>query len=319
MTRRDRLLAILVAICWGINFPATSIALEHFPPLFMVALRFGLLAVPTILLIPRPKVPLRWLLGVGAGIGIMQFAFLYLGMAAGMPSGLASLVLQASAPFTVLIAGVFLRERISGRQGIGIIVAVLGLAAIAVHRAQVAALLPILLTVCGALGWALGNVASRKAMAPNPLHLTLWMSVVPPIPMLVLALFVEGPSRIGYSLRTAFTLDALPSLLALMYIVLVATVVGYGIWTSLMAKYPSSTVAPFSMLVPVVGVLASWIAFGETIDLVEAIAGVCVVGGVLLGSYRSSSGAKKVDQKLCQGEAPPRAVTVTQIPTSTGV
>ncbi len=293
MTRRDRLLAILVAICWGINFPATSIALEHFPPLFMVALRFGLLAVPTILLIPRPKVPLRWLLGVGAGIGIMQFAFLYLGMAAGMPSGLASLVLQASAPFTVLIAGVFLRERISGRQGIGIIVAVLGLAAIAIHRAQVAALLPILLTVCGALGWALGNVASRKAMAPNPLHLTLWMSVVPPIPMLVLALFVEGPSRIVDSLRSAFTLDALPSVLALMYIVLVATVVGYGIWTSLMAKYPSSTVAPFSMLVPVVGVLASWIAFGETIDLVEAIAGICVVGGVLLGSYRSSSGAKK--------------------------
>ncbi len=295
MTRRDRLLAILVAICWGINFPATSIALEHFPPLFMVALRFGLLAVPTILLIPRPKVPLRWLLGVGAGIGIMQFAFLYLGMAAGMPSGLASLVLQASAPFTVLIAGVFLRERISGRQGIGIVVAVLGLAAIAVHRAQVAALLPILLTVCGALGWALGNVASRKAMAPNPLHLTLWMSVVPPIPMLVLALFVEGPSRIGESLRTAFTLDALPSVLALTYIVLVATVVGYGIWTSLMARYPSSTVAPFSMLVPVVGVLASWIAFGETIDLVEAIAGICVVGGVLLGSYRSSSASKKAE------------------------
>lgn len=311
MTRRDRLLAILVAICWGINFPATSIALEHFPPLLMVALRFGLLAVPTVLLIPRPKVPLRWLLGVGAGIGIMQFAFLYLGMAAGMPSGLASLVLQASAPFTVLIAGMFLRERISGRQGIGIVVAVLGLAAIAFHRAQVAALLPILLTVCGALGWALGNVASRKAMAPNSLHLTLWMSVVPPIPMLVLALFIEGPSRIAESLRTVFTLDALPSVLALMYIVLVATVVGYGIWTSLMAKYPSSTVAPFSMLVPVVGVLASWIAFGETIDLVEAIAGICVVGGVLLGSYRSSATGKEVDQELCNGDAPPRVITVT--------
>ena len=100
-----------------------------------------------------------------------------------MPSGLASLVLQASAPLTVVIAGVWLRERITRRQAVGIAIAVLALAAIAVHRAQVGALLPVVLLLCGALGWAFGNVAVRKAAAPNPLHLTLWMSVVPPVPM----------------------------------------------------------------------------------------------------------------------------------------
>ena len=89
MTTRDRLLALIVAVCWGINFPATALALEHFPPLFLVALRYALIAIPTIFLIPRPKVPLRWLIGAGIGIGTLQFAFLYLGMAAGMPSGLA--------------------------------------------------------------------------------------------------------------------------------------------------------------------------------------------------------------------------------------
>ncbi len=284
MNRRDRLLAVLVAVCWGLNFPATAIALEHFPPLLMVALRFALVAVPTVLLVPRPQVPLRWLIGTGLGIGMLQFGFLYLGMAIGMPSGLASLVLQASAPFTVLIAAVLLRERVSRRQLLGIGLAVAGLAAIALHRGQSAALLPVLLTLCGALGWAIGNVCSRRALAPNPLHLTLWMSVVPPVPMLALSLVVEGPQRIGASLAGLGSPTAVPSVLGLLYVVLVATVVGYGLWNTLLGRYPSSVVAPFSLLVPIVGVLSSWLVFGELLDPVEAGAGVLVVGGVLLGS-----------------------------------
>jgi O-acetylserine/cysteine efflux transporter len=299
MPLRDRLLAAFVAVCWGINFPATALALEHFPPFFLVALRYTLLAIPTLLFIPRPKIPLRWLLGVGVGIGILQFAFLYLGMASGMPSGLASLVLQASAPFTVLIAGIWLREHISRRAAIGVGIAVLGLVAIAVHRAQVAALLPVILTLCGALGWAIGNISSRQAKAPNPLHLTLWTSVIPPIPMLILSLAVEGPAQIGQSLSTAFTLEALPAVLGLLYVVVIATVVGYGIWNSLLARHPSSVVAPFSMLVPVVGVLASWIAFGEAIDLVEFVAGLAVVGGVLY-----ASGGKRNPLALTRKRAP---------------
>ena len=284
MSNRDRLLAVLVAVCWGLNFPATALALEHFPPLFMVALRFALVAVPTVLLIPRPAVKLRWLIGTGLGIGVLQFAFLYLGMAAGMPSGLASLVLQASAPFTVLLAGVFLHERLTRRQIVGIVIAVAGLAAIAVHRGQTAALLPVVLTLCGALGWAIGNVCSRQARAPKPLHLTLWMSTVPPVPMLVVALIVEGPVRIGASLTSAFTAAALPSVLGLLYIVLIATVLGYGLWNRLLSTYPSSTVAPFSMLVPIVGVISSWLVFNETFDAVEVAAGAAVIGGVLIGS-----------------------------------
>jgi O-acetylserine/cysteine efflux transporter len=289
MSLRDRLLALFVVVCWGLNFPATALALEHFPPFFLVALRFSIIAIPTLLFIPRPKVPFRWLLGVGLGIGTLQFAFLYLGMAAGMPSGLASIVLQASAPFTVLIAGVWLRERITARQAVGIAIAVIGLGVIAFHRSQVAALLPVVLTLCGALGWAIGNVSSRKAQAPNALHLTLWMSVIPPLPMIAVALWFEGPARIGDSLVTALTLEALPSVLGLLYIVVVATIVGYGIWNGLLSRYPSSTVAPFSMLVPVVGVVASWAAFGEVIDLTELLGGAAVVVGVLVSSYRRRS------------------------------
>jgi O-acetylserine/cysteine efflux transporter len=291
MSPRDRLLALVVVVCWGVNFPMTALALDHFPPIFLVALRFALLAVPTLLFVPRPAIPWSRLLMVGVGLGILQFGFLYLGMAAGMPSGLASLVLQASAPATVVIAAIWLRERITRRQAIGIGVAVLALAVIAAHRSQVAALLPVVLTLCAAVGWGLGNVAVRRAAAPDPLRLTLWMSVVPPVPMLALSLVVEGPERIGDSLAGAFTVAALPSVIGLLYVVLVATVLGYGLWTRLLAAYPSSTVAPFSMLVPVVGVFASWVAFDEVPDLVEVCAGVVVVAGVLFAS-RPPRGAR---------------------------
>jgi O-acetylserine/cysteine efflux transporter len=283
---RDRLLALFVAVCWGINFPATALALEHFPPLFMVALRFGLVAVPALLLVPRPRVPVRWLIGVGLGIGLLQFAFLYLGMAAGMPSGLASLVLQASAPFTVLIAGVWLHERLSPRQFAGVALAVLGLGLIAVDRAQSAAWVPVVLTLCGGLGWALGNLASRQAHPPRPLHLTLWMSTVPPLPMLALSLVVEGGHDDWQSLRTIGEGNGPRAALSLLYIVVVATVLGSGAWTTLLSRYPAGVVAPFSMLVPVAGLASSWVLLGESTDWVELAFGAVVVGGVLAGVRR---------------------------------
>jgi len=289
MPPRDRLLAGLVAVIWGLNFPAIHLSLEQFPPFFLVALRFVLLAVPTLLFVPRPDVPWRWVLGYGTGFGVLQFLFLYLAMDRGMPSGLASLVLQSSAPFTVVLAAVLLRERLSGRQALGVALAVGGLGGIAVHRAELAGgayLLPVVLTLCGGLGWAFGNLASRQARASHPLRLTMWMTVVPPLPMLAVSLLTEGPDRIGTSLTTLGTTRGVLGLAGLAFTVLVATVVGSGIWTTLMSRHPSSTVAPFSMLVPVVGVAASWLLFRERVYLAELACGAVVVAGVLLSSAR---------------------------------
>jgi O-acetylserine/cysteine efflux transporter len=284
MTPRDRLMAMAVAVAWGINFPATHVALQHFPPLLMAAVRFTVLAVPTMLFIPRPDVPMRWLLGYGVGFGILQFAFLYLGMEHGMPAGLASLVLQSSAPFTVLLGAMLIGERLTRRQVAGVLVAVAGLAGIAVHRSLHAGLLPIVLTLCGGLGWALGNLASRQAHPPKPLHLTLWMSVVPPLPMLALSLAVEGPHAQWHALSTVTTGNGPAACLALLYIVVVATVLGSGAWTVLLSRYPAGVVAPFSMLVPVVGIGSSWLFLSERTDWVELVFGGLVVAGVLTGA-----------------------------------
>jgi O-acetylserine/cysteine efflux transporter len=296
VTTRDRLLACLVAVLWGVNFLAIHASLLHWPPLLLAALRFLVIAVPAVLLVPRPPVPLRWLLGYGLGFGTLQFLFLYIALRVGMPTGLASLVLQASAPFTVLLGAVLLRERLSPRQGAGIGLAVLGLAAIAVARAQTAALLPVVLTLLGALGWAFGNLANRLALRDargpvNPMHLVLWMSVVPPLPMLAASWVVEGPGAWGAAFVEATTAAGLPGLLGLAYTVLLGTLLGSGIWTVLMRRHPAGVVAPYSLLVPVVGMAAAALVLGERPSAVELVAAVVIVGGVLLGTPRAPAQA----------------------------
>jgi O-acetylserine/cysteine efflux transporter len=269
---------------WGLNFIAIHASLEHFPPFFLAALRFAIIAVPTVLLVPRPDVGLAWLVGYGIGFGTLQFCFLYWGMAAGMPAGLASLVLQASAPFTVLLGATLLRDRVSGRRLAGVLVAVAGLAVVGWERAETAALAPFLLVLAGAFGWAVGNVCNAQARASRPLHLTLWMSVVPPVPLFALAVAVEGPGRITGSLASLGSATAVPALLGLAYTVLVGTLAGSGIWTWMMARHPAGVVAPFSMLVPVVGMSAAWLVLGETVSAGELVGSAVVVAGVLLGS-----------------------------------
>ncbi|MFV2144722.1 EamA family transporter [Isoptericola sp. G70] len=295
MSFRHCLLAASVAVMWGLNFLAIDASLGHFPPMFLVALRFALIAVPTLFLVPRPRVPVRWLIGYGVGFGILQFTFLYWGMAVGMPAGLASLVLQASGPFTVVLGAAFLRERVGSRQVVGILVAIAGLTVVGWQQAQTAALLPFLLTLAGALGWAVGNISNRQARPQNPLHLTLWMSVVPPVPMLAVALVVEGPAEILRSVTSFDDPGAVGALVGLAYTVVVGTVLGSGVWTWLMARHPAGVVAPFSMLVPVVGMTAAWVVLGEVVSVPELSGAVLVVVGVLWGGARRrerfSSGA----------------------------
>ncbi|WP_091802733.1 EamA family transporter [Prauserella marina] len=298
MPTRDRLLAAFVALLWGCNFLAMHAMLEHFPPLLAGALRFLVIAIPTVILIPRPKVKLLLLLGFGLGFGTFQFAFLFVALDIGMPTGLASLVLQAQAPFTVLLGALFLKEKLTAWQVGGILLAVAGMIVIAWQRAENAALIPVLLTLGGALSWATGNLCARKAKPDNPLHLTLWISIVPPIPMFVLSTIVEGPAEQWQALSTLGSPGTWLPIAAFFYVVLLGTVVGSGIWTGLMRRNPASTVAPFSLLVPVVGMTLSFLVLGERPSGLEIAASVVVVSGVLLGSLRRRGRSKDADPVL---------------------
>ncbi|MBC2641532.1 MULTISPECIES: EamA family transporter [unclassified Rhodococcus (in: high G+C Gram-positive bacteria)] len=279
MTSRDRMLGLTVVVLWGLNFLAIRAGLDHFPPFFFAALRFFVIAIPVILFVPRPQVPLKWLLVYGLGFGVGQFAFLFWGMHVGMPTGLASLVLQSSAPFTVVLGAVLLRERLRPTQVGGLLVAMAGMALIGWDRAQHAALLPVALTLLAGLSWAVGNIGNRKAASDQPMRLMLWMCVIPPLPMLALSFVVEGPTAGWTSLTSSLNGNGPLALAGLAYIVILGTIAGSGLWTALLSRYPAGMVAPFSLLVPIVGIGASWLVLHEEPSVLSLIGGAVVIAG----------------------------------------
>ncbi|WP_156095065.1 EamA family transporter [Nocardia lijiangensis] len=287
MTNRDRLLGLTVVLLWGLNFIAIRVGLDHFPPLFFAALRFAVLAVPVLLFVPRPNVPLRWLLLYGTGFGVLQFAFLFTAMREGMPTGLASLLLQSSAPFTVVLGALLLGERLRPIQLGGLFVAVAGIVVIGADRMHIAPLLPLLLTLAGGLSWAFGNIGSRLAAASggvDPLHLTLWMTVVPPLPLFALSALTEGPAAGWHALAHIASPTGWPALIGLAYIVALGTVAGSGLWTFLMSRYPAGVVAPLSLLVPIVGIAAAWAFLGETPTALQLVGGLVVITGAFVAT-----------------------------------
>ena len=126
---------MLVAVIWGANFVVIDLGLGDLPPTLFVALRFVVVLLPAIFLVPRPQVPWRDVVLVGLFMSLGQFALLYTALAVGMPAGLASLVLQAQVGLTVVIAALALRERPSRPQVAGVVVGAVGLGVVAVGRA----------------------------------------------------------------------------------------------------------------------------------------------------------------------------------------
>lgn len=298
MTPRDRLLALTTVLLWGLNFLAIRIGLDHFPPYFFAALRFLVIAVPVVLFVPRPRVPLKWLLLYGAGFGFGQFAFLFWAMHSGMPTGLASLVLQSSAPFTVVLGAVLLREKLRPIQIVGLTVAVAGMCLIGWDRAGHAALWPVILTLLAGLSWAFGNLGNRKAASAQPMRLMLWMCVIPPLPMLALSAAIEGPTTGWNILAESFDTEGLPALLSLAYIVLLGTIAGSGLWTALHSRYPAGVVAPFSLLVPVVGIAAAWLVLGEEPSSFSLVGAAVVIAGAAATQARIGKARAAVPNSL---------------------
>jgi O-acetylserine/cysteine efflux transporter len=277
MRPRDIALAVAVMAIWGVNFVAIHTGLEHFPPLLFNALRFTLAAFPAVLLAGRPQVPWRWVIAVGLILGVTKFSLLFAGMAAGMPAGLSSLVLQSQAVFTMVFAVLLLRERPRPVQLAGLALAAAGVGVVATRMG--ADLGAFLLIIGAAAAWGLSNIATRKASPPDTLRFIVWASAVAAGPLMLLSLIIDGPSAMADALH-AFDLEALA---ALLYIALISTLVGFAAWGHLLNRYGASTVAPFSMLVPFFGIASAAVFLGERIHAVDVIGGVLVVGGILVG------------------------------------
>lgn len=274
MTPFHIFLAVLVAVIWGIAFVATKLGLESFSPPQLTALRFLIASVP-IVFVARPPITWPVLCAVGLTLFAGQFLFQFFGIANGMPPGLASIVVQTQAFFTILFAGLALGEKPTRRQLSGAAVAFAGLAVIAGTVGRDLTAVGLCLTAMSAVSWGIGNVLVKRLPRVEMLNLMVWLSLVPPLPSLALSVALDGPAGIARAVTGASWL----AMCAALYLGLVATVLAYAIWGSLLRRYPAAIVTPFALLAPFVAAYASSLVFGERFGALR-LAGM---GLVLLG------------------------------------
>ena len=211
-------------------------------------------------------------------MSVGQFGFLYVAMGVGLPPGIAALVLQAQVVFTIVIAAGVLRERPTAAQGAGVALGVVGLVVVALGRGGDVPLLGLGLCLMGALSWGIGNVVSRAAKVPGGLSLTVWSGLVVPVPVMALALVVDGPTAV---LEGLAAVDG-AAVLATLYTAGIASLLGYGIFNTLLARNPSAAVVPWVLLAPVVAMTAAWALLGDVPTVGEAGGGLLLVVGVLV-------------------------------------
>lgn len=298
MPLRDVLLALVVVTAWGLNFIAIKWGLTVAPPLLLGALRYLFAALPAVFFVRRPQVKLSILIGYGLLAGALQFGMLYIAISLGMPAGLSSLVIQMQAFFTIGFAMFFLGERPRRFQFIGAAIALAGILAIAGERLGGAALLPLLLTLGAAACWGGGNILTKRAGRIDMLGFIAWSSLVPPIPLLALSLLTEGPAA-------DWTAFAHPSWLlagSVAFSSYASTLVGYGLWSILLSRHPTSTVAPYSLLVPVVGIAASASLLGEQPSPLELAGSAIIFAGLIVNMFGRRIPASSVQPSGSDGD-----------------
>jgi O-acetylserine/cysteine efflux transporter len=262
MPLRDMAFAVLVAAIWGLSFIAIKAGVAEAPPLFLTALRFFLAAFPAVLFVPRPSARLVDLAGYGLCIGVGQFGLLFSAISFGMPAGLASLVIQIQALFTLGLVHAVLGQKARGGQIAGALVALAGVGLIGFFRGLSAPMGPFVAVLGAAAFWSVGNLFSIRAGRANMFGFIVWSSLFSPLPLLLLSLAFEDRAAIAAALLH-------PSVAVwggAAFLAWVATIIGFGLWSWLLSRHPAAQVTPFALLVPVFGLAGAHLVFGEPLD-----------------------------------------------------
>jgi O-acetylserine/cysteine efflux transporter len=308
MSPRDDLRAALVATIWGANFVVIDEGLKGFPPFLLLAARFLVVLFPAILLVPRPG-PWSVILRIGLFMSLGQFGLLYLSLHLGMPAGLASLLAQVQVICSIAISRVFLNERPTRQQLVGVAVGLLGLGVLIGGRGGAAGVLPLVVIIGACLSWAVGNVLARSSreQITSGFGLTVWSGVVVPVPALALALLINGPHAVGHAVSHIGLLTVASTL----YTAVGCSLFGYGVWNSLLSRYPVGSVVPFSLVVPVAGIATAWLALGQVPTVSEGVGGVILLAGIATTTIqRRRAGAPPAASNddlypACEPPAPP--------------
>lgn len=297
LSRGDLLRALAVVVIWGLNFVVMKVGLQGLGPMLLGALRFAAAALPFLLFVKFPRLPLRYVAGYGLAQGLGQFGFLFLGLQLGMTAGMASVVMQTQAFFTLLLAVPLLGEKARPAQWQGLTAALIGLVMIATAHGQglgQMTLVGFVLTLSAAFMWSVSNLIARLASRVSdyePFPFIVWSSVFPILPFMGLALLQDGSEVVWQQLTNM----GVGAWLSVAYLAWLATLLAYTLWTQLLKRHPAGRVTPFSLLVPVVGLWAAWVFFDEQ-PVAQQWLGTTAV---LLGLLINQAGALRALARSC--------------------
>jgi O-acetylserine/cysteine efflux transporter len=281
--------ALLMVTIWGFNFVVIRWGLNDVPPMTLTVLRFALAAFPAVLFVRRPQPSWRLVTGYGLFAFTVQFGLLFAGMQAGMPTGLASLVIQVQAFFTIGLVALLTHERAKPIQLAGATIAGAGLVLVAFHL-PASTRIGFLLVVAAAVSWAIANVLVKRIHSEQPLAVVVWASAAASIMMLPVALVLEGPATMWATVNAMDTL----AWLGLAFQAWPTTLLAFGIWAWLLRQHPAALIAPFTLLVPIVGMSCAVWLLGEAITWWKLTAAALVLGGLGLNVIASQAGRGEV-------------------------
>ncbi|MFD1160674.1 DMT family transporter [Roseovarius aestuarii] len=275
LTLVDIVMGIGVALTWGLGIVFSKAAIAHFPPILLMGFRFTVTALVLVWFVRVPRGQLLALFGIALISAALQYSLTFTGLK-GLDAGVAALVVQLEVPFLVLVGAVFLREKPGLRKWAGIAVAFFGVYQIAGEPQISAALGSVLLVISGAFVWAIGQAMIRKLKDIDGLTVTAWIAVMAAPQLFAVSLAVESDH--WQAIQSAgWVVWA-----TVLYLGLVMTALGYGLWYTLIRRNPVSQVAPFLLLLPLFAVLGGVVFLGESMTMTVMIGGAIVIAGVAI-------------------------------------
>ena len=278
MSKVDGLLALLITFIWGVNFSVIKLGLGSIDPFLLASLRFFLTAIPLVFFLPKPDIKLIYIATYGLLFGVGLWGMVTLGIHLGASAGIASLLLQLSAYFTIIFGYVFFAEKLSLYQIGAMLISLSGLVLLIISNDDSSTFLSLFLVIVGALAMGLSNVMIKKIAPKNTFSFMAWSSLFSPIPLGLLAIMTNDHLSFVSALNK---IDGW-GVFSILFQVYATTLFAYWIWNNLLKKYPISTVAPVSLLVPIFGFLSSVLIFNESMSFIKLFSsGVILIGLIL--------------------------------------
>ena len=280
MTFRDTLIASLVPIFLGFGFVIAKPAMEHFPPILLMGLRFTFAASILIWWFPIPRGYLKQIFIASLIANTLQYSVTYTGLNL-IDASAAVLLVQTEVPFGVLFAYFMLKEKPTIRSLIGITIAFVGVYILTGSPNLEGKFLGIFLTILGSAIWALGQVLVKplsKKIAP--LTLVAWLAIFSGPILIFLSAILDG-NTVNYIKSANFNSWAIA-----FYLGFFMQPVTYGCFYYVLKNNPLYKVLPIvTMGIPLTGLLAAILLLGEKPTTELYLGGFTILIGVILIVY----------------------------------